>query len=234
MAVTLLGNNVKKLCILLLLMLLCLSGCGGANSFGDQGKELTEAAQMEILTLEKLETMDKKIASLEEKLHDTEVRIGFLEEEIRCYRNFTDFFLDKIDQEDLEKYARTLWQYSLSIGAEPFDNWEPFPLQGKAKVDNSNFKILLREEQPPYPILPVDIFNSGRIGEIGEYGHFFEHLEITTSSLYELQRAASTVVDSVIYEFKDVPKGTEIEITVTPELQERLGLETANLRVKIK
>lgn len=80
----------------------------------------------------------------------------------------------------------------------------------------------------------MEIFNSGRISEIGEYGHFFEHLEIISPFPYELQGAAGTVVDSAIYEFKDVPKGTEIEITVTPELQERIGLETAKLRVKIK
>jgi len=239
MAVTLSGSNVKTLCILLLLMLLCLSGCGEPNSFEDglRENEPTEAAQMElrISTLEdKLQAKDEKIASLEEKLHDAEIRIGFLEEEIGCYRDFADAFLDKIDKEDMEKYAYKLWKYSLLIGKEPFDGWEPFPLHGEAEVAGSNLKIMLSEEQPPYPILPTNIFNSGRIGEIGECGHFFEHLEITSSYPYELQGAAGTVVDNAIYVFKDVPKGAEIEITVTLELQERLGLETANLRVKVK
>ena len=190
--------------------------------------------ELRISTLEdKLQAKDEKIASLEEKLHDAEIRIGFLEEEIGCYRDFADAFLDKIDKEDLEKYACKLWKYSLLIGKEPFDGWESFPLHGEAEVAGSNLKIMLSEEQPPYPILPTNIFNSGRIGEIGECGHFFEHLERTSSILTNF-RSSRTVVDNAIYVFKDVPKGAEIEITVTLELQERLGLETANLRVKVK
>lgn len=226
-----LSKNIK-IFLLLLLFLISLLGCGKVDSINSSA-ELEMESKISTLK-EMIETKEKEIDSLEESLCKAETRIRFLEKELECYKDFAEFSMDIIDEEILKEYALTLWDYSLFIRKNPLDNWEPFPLHGEAEIASSEFQILLKEEQAPYPVLPVEIFNSGRISEIGEYGHFFEHLEIISSFPYELQGAAGTVVDTAIYEFKDVPKGTEIEITVTPELQERIGLETAKLRVKIK
>lgn len=75
-----------------------------------------------------------------------------------------------------------------------------------------------------YSILPIEIYNKGQISS-----HIRNHVEITTSN-YEMSAPAGTNVDSIIYSFNDVPKGT-IELTITDELKKRLGIDKNKINI---
>jgi beta-lactamase regulating signal transducer with metallopeptidase domain len=132
---------------------------------------------------------------------------------------FNALFGEFIEIEDSKKVTK--WEYTLLIAGSPV------PTDGKMVVTVSDFDIRLSERQGE---LPDD---SNEVDQAKVKGLYNEHLKILSSIPYEMQGAAGTVIDTTIYSFKDVPKGSIVELNITPDLKTRLGLNTTNIKIKI-
>ena len=126
-----------------------------------------------------------------------------------------------LNKEKLINFAKSEWKYELKISGTDC------PVSGEVELPDNTFEVQLIERQAPFTALPVDIFNQGSISQ-----PYNEPLKVVSSSVYTTSGSSGTVVDSFIYRFSKVPKESAIELNITKELQERLGLKTRNIKIK--
>ena len=182
----------------------------GIISFSEFSKRNTQLAEL-----------SKRITQLTAQVEEQASTIRFYEEDIREYEEFNNLVIKTFSSQELKVIAEDLWNYELQV------NEQPFPNDGKANIKGSNFEISLSERQPG-----ADILNPKAM-ELGQLRDYSSHLEIDSPVSYEPRGYDGTVVHGVHYIFKDVEPGTTINISVSPELQKRLGLHTGKVIIVV-
>jgi hypothetical protein len=158
-----------------------------------------------------------------DQLESLETENKRIEEELKSYKDFVDSVVNTLDEKELKSLAQTQWEYRLLI-----DDQRLTGKQSEIEITKTDFKLRLEEKQAAFLALPNEIHTKGKIS-----GHMREHLKITPSN-YETTAPAGTNVDSIIYTFKNVEKGSVIELVMTEELKERLGVDKGNLKITVK
>ena len=119
-------------------------------------------------------------------------------------------------EEKIEILAKAGWSYELLA-----NNQKVFE-DGYIYIDEANLEVVLRETQPPYYDLYVEVFNQGKLKNVADHVSL-----LTEEKLYRKTAAEGTIVSDVpvVYIFQDLEPGDVIELEVSQELQERMHLE---------
>lgn len=192
------------MCMLLVTAALMIAGCSSI-------KELNGTKELDI----------KK--EPDRAIEDQETQSRFLEYQVDYYQRYFKALIESADQQEYIKLSKNLYQYRLVV-----DNKE-FPGNGEIVVENTDFKLCLSEEMLDIYGLPADMFILGHITNQNE--EYNSHLQIDSPVPYDMYPGSGTTVSGYNYYFENVPEGTVINLTITPELSERLGLQTRQLKI---
>lgn len=220
----------KRLAILVIfLTMFVLVGC---NNETPSVTDEDEALEEKVLELEqqnqefqvKITELELENEDLQEQIYAETVPDADLDERFRLHEEQVVEILSYFSEEQLNAFAEDQWQYRLSVSDVDI------PVSGVLEVEADQIEISLSQQQPEMSLLPSEIFEQGQIS--GESYH--EHiLEVTPEPAEETWRDG-TVVTGYGLIYTDLTPGTEIQLTITEELQERLGLETNQLIIRIK
>lgn len=237
--------------IIVSIISIILTGCNNKTEVSQvnvENKSIEEIEKLknEILSL-KTETNEKehKIKKLEEDIQNlkeesnqknSDMDLKYIIEERDYYRLYIDKYLQKLSNEELLNIAKTEWTYSLYIKLGTMENKSKviieIPKDGIIEVKESSFLLTISEHQSAFPILNnyIEIYNKGSIE------NYSNHLKILDNKNYisEGYSASGTIVDSLTYEFLNVPKGSKIKLEISEELKERLNLNTNIIMISVK
>ncbi|WP_182201274.1 hypothetical protein [Paraliobacillus salinarum] len=191
----------------LVIVLLTVSGCT------NQSTSETEKLQ------DQLKEHEQEMISIKEEY---ELHVNNIEEEKDAYKAFIAKSTDYLEENELLELAKSEWHYNIEI------NDDLVPANGKVEINKNDFKIIYSEKQASHQILPSEIYMQGAIN-----GDYFEHLVIKGVEPEHIRRTDGTIVTAFIYEFKNVPSDTTIELEVSDELKDRLRLATNLINIKV-
>lgn len=224
----------KRLILLSLTFFIFLTGCtyGKQKTAGITNKKTalsqneTKDFNKEIELLKKqLVQDDKTIQELTDKSKEFELFKNYTWEELDYYLQFIDKATKYLSEAELLSLARDEWKYTLEIDGNPISK------NALVELDKSNFKIVISEEQVPFPALSNELHKKGKLP--GK--RFVEQLKFINYKPLEVSdELVATTKLSTQYDFRGVPKGTTIKIEVTKELQERLGLAKNIVSIAVK
>ncbi|EOD01158.1 hypothetical protein [Caldisalinibacter kiritimatiensis] len=241
-------RGIAYILLTILFISLVLVGCNSNNSNIKEASKHQQEINQKDEEIEELKNIinskEKEISDLmtekemlRNKLSSKESDIKYLTEEVDYYRKFIDSILTEMTEDELIEIAKNEVWYTLKFkpGKLEKDNdneYTPVPKDGKIEVNESNFLVTLSERQTMHRILSPKEYPS--IYEKVRIDKYTNHIKIKNYSNYEVQPASGTIVDANTYCFKDVPKGTVIEIEITEQLQKRLGLKTRTVKISVK
>lgn len=136
-------------------------------------------------------------------------------------KQLENVYLNKTEEEYRE-IAKSLWQYELSI------NEKRVPINGLTELEESEVTISLVEVQPPYVLIPTNIFYAE---QLDNYNDQIINFNVQPDEKYGTD---GTIVTGTHYKFSNLKKGSIITFHITEELKERLGLETKEIHIRRK
>ncbi|MPW25404.1 hypothetical protein GC105_06345 [Alkalibaculum sp. M08DMB] len=171
----------------------------------------------------------KKINDLERKIDDLQTQIeGYKssEEDTKLEKQFyLDFIISiipYISDEDMIEIAQQQWTYSILVDDIPI------PEDGIIEISSDSFKLSVSEEQSPYTTLPLDIHNKGKIS-----GNLFSnHIQFLDVKPSDISGSDGTIVSLTTYTFTRLDDNSIVNLELSTELQDRLGLNTNALTIK--
>lgn len=164
-----------------------------------------------------LNKAEDKINEQESMIKGNEAYIKELENEIKLVNSITKNYPYK---EQLS-IAQKQWHYELRLDDKTI-------MSSIIETDKTDFKVILAEGHDTSPLVPIDVFNNGKVsGETKDHIKFNNYIPIKDGT-------AGTVVWSFVYEFKNVPHGTNIEVKISKELQARIGINSDIINIKVK
>lgn len=224
----------KKLILLSLAFFFFLSGCTlGKQKAASIDNNNTALSQNDNSDLKKeikslknqLSQKDKAIQELTEKSKEFELFKNHTWEELDYYLQFIDKSTRYLSEEELLSLAKEEWTYALKVDENPISK------NASITLNKSSFKIIISEEQVPFPALPTELHEKGRLpGK--RFVEQIKFLNYKPSGV--IDELVATTKPSVQFDFRCVPKGTIIKIEVTKELQKRLGLEKNIISIAVK
>ncbi|WP_139184835.1 hypothetical protein [Virgibacillus subterraneus] len=211
---------LTTLCII---VFLSVSGCTDKSSIQNNDKTNDDNATKQLI-----EDKDAQIKKLEEKneelkntLQSIETDFNYAKEEADYYNQLIDDLINEYSDAQLKDLAKELWDYELEV------NGSPVPKDGIIEVKKNTIKVSVVQRQPPYVVLPKDIFTQGKIS-----GNYNEHLIKFNPSPTKTYGTDGTIVTGTHHQFVDVEKGAIISFSITGELRKRLGLDTSEVTIK--
>lgn len=231
------GKSLKKYIVYLLIFLFGILILSGFNKLVLNKNELMDNETMNN-TEEEIKQLENEILRLKEDISLKELDISRLKQERNYYREFIDNVLERLDENELKEILQKEWWYTLSIRYRE-ENKENavdfhFPQNGKVTLDKSDFDIILSEHTVPFSIIEDSMKYKNIFEQVLLKRPLSEHIKIKNYDNYEIEGATGTVVDSVLYKFSNVPKGTEIKVEISDELRQRLGINSKILLITIK
>lgn len=196
----------------ILVMLILSVGCPAQEN---------KKAQSERYEREKLE---EKIKILNEKIEEQTTQMNYINDELAAYKKFVakiDF--ESLDQKMIKEFAKSEWEYKLRIEGKDC------PTNGEIEIEKDTLKVELVQRMAEFTALPNVLFDKGAIS-----GYFSEHLKVISSQPYKVEGSSGTIVEAVIYEFNGLTKDSVVVLNITEELQERLGLKTRDIKIRVK
>lgn len=196
------------LCLLLAAVIMLAGGCSGVEPAGTDNSGEPEGAEEQDSALE-----------------DLGYQNYLLEYQVENYRRYFDALIASADQEEYLRLSRNLYQYRLSVEGREFAD------SGEMVIKDTDFTILLTQEFLDIEGLPEDMYVLGHLtNQTEEYN---SHLQVDSPVPYTLQPGSGTMVSGYSYCFWQVPAGRVISLTLTPDLRERLGLQTRLLKITV-
>lgn len=165
-----------------------------------------------------LSMANDRIAQLESEVKGGEAYRKELEKEIELINSITKDFM----YEQQLSIARKQWHYSLRVDDEQITN-------STIETNKTNFKISLSEGHDAMPLVPMEAFNNGKVS-----GDTKEHIKFNNYKPNDMMEPAGGFVWGFVYVFDNIPHGTSIEMEISKELQERIGLDTNIVNIKVK
>lgn len=180
-----------------------------ANSKADDSKDSTER---------ELSMANDRIMQLESEVKGGENYRKELEKEIELINSFTK----NLPYEQQLSIAQKQWHYSLRIDDVQIT-------EGMVETDKTSFSITLSEGHDVLPLVPVGVFNKGKIS-----GNTKDHIKFNSCKPSDMMEPAGGSVWGFAYMFNNVPHGTKVEVEISKELQERLGISTNIININVK
>lgn len=161
---------------------------------------------------------------MKETIDKQKKKIEDLTDEVEFYRTYVKNLTATFSSDEMAKFIDEEWSYTLSIGDVSF------PKNGMLEISSHSFEVKLTEERVPYSVIPDEISKKGKIGESLTNQVSFENLEYQPTTKENVNDTNS----EIIYSFKDVSSGTNINIKITEALQKELKLDTNELTIHVK
>lgn len=166
---------------------------------------------------------DSKIEELQSQVKSYELDLKILKEEKDGYKKFINSSIKYLNDSELLELAKKEWRYSIRVDEKPVESNDVL------RIDKRDFKITYSEAQSAFPALAPQIHNKGSIS-----GNFFNHIKILDIKPNNIYPTDGTVVQGIVYEFKDVHKGKTIKLQISNELKERLSLKTNIVTIQVR
>ena len=200
----------KNMMIICLLSMLLITGCSGSDK--ESPSQVTEpdsgAAVLESSTDGTVERLEGKI---QERNGQIEVLEGLNEE----YYEFIESTLKNLDEEELRDLAQSLYRYTLTINEEIYEAGDEVELpEGPVEV-----KVI--SEMLFQINLPLKLYELGSLP-----GFVDDHISFKDQEPENLEVTDGTVVQAYIYTFGEEKPLENLEIDLSEELRDRLGLDT--------
>lgn len=216
---------MKKFSLLILLMCLTvgvISGCMSDQTIksGEEDNNLEEVEQNH----EELSKLAAENEELQRQIESYEMEAENLQQYIISYQSQIDEMFNLLNEDQKLALAQAYWQYELTV------NETNIPDDGVIEIENQEVVISLSQHQSEDTYLPYELIELGRLS--GEYFH--EHIIQVKPEQDEETWRDGTIVTAYELIFTDLASGSEVEITITDELKERLGLQTDLLIIRIK
>ncbi|MFZ7134577.1 MAG: hypothetical protein ACOWWR_19700 [Eubacteriales bacterium] len=171
----------------------------------------------------KIKELESTITQLQEEIDTYKEQQIYDGEERDFYLNFIKNLMDYLSEEEQIKLAQSQWKYHILIDEDPI------PVNGTIEISKDNFKLTVIEEQNPFTALPDEIHVKGRIsGSL-----FSNHIKFLNTKPNETTGEDGTIVSSTIYTFNNLTADSIINLEVSAELQQILGLNTNIITIKI-
>lgn len=203
-----------------------LVGCSNKNEENspnsDKVEEVNASTQSLADNTAQIDKLEIQNEELQTSLDNLQTEFNYKKEEAEYYQQLIDDLIKDYSDAELKELATKLWDYELEI------NGVPVPLNGLVDSQEQTIEISLIERQADYPVLPAEIYMQGQLS-----GDYVEHLKVN-SNPSETNVTDGTVVTAVHHKFENVEKGSTISLTLTEELKNRLGLETAEITINKK
>ncbi|SHE73986.1 hypothetical protein [Alkalibacter saccharofermentans] len=203
---------IKKIFIILAISsLVIFSGCQDKSPVEDEDA----IKDSKIIELEsRIERLNEKITGLEEDIEE-------LNSQIQYNRDFIQIMTGYVSEADLLTLAKMEWNYMVQVNEEDISS------DGLIELDVDTFSITVEEAQNQYRALPAQIRNLGKLsGSL--FSNHIQFLDVRPSETSGIDEAN---ISSATYMFRDLSPGTEVNLEISRELQDRLGLETNILRI---
>jgi len=139
------------------------------------------------------------------------------EEEIekQCVTYYEKHLTKLLDEYELTFLAQKQWNYALSLNGEIVD-------KSIIYIDDDYVHLILAEIVEEEDILPSQILKKGTISGDDPNDMLQDHINISTNIDYSINVDKNGYDTKVIYDFKNIPKGTLINIKLSPLLSECL------------
>ncbi|QIB25923.1 hypothetical protein [Caloranaerobacter azorensis] len=231
---------MKKLYVFLLFLcfsILVFIGCNNLDSKISIEESTTQKTISNNKVNEEIEKLKEEISRLNEELKRKEASIKCLMEQKDYYKQSIDFMLEKLSEDELKEIMEKEWWYTLSIiyneGDDKKDVEISFPKNCRITLDKSDFDLVFSEHNKLYHIInATDKYK--KIYEEVLIRNWSDNIKVKNYDKYSIAAGSGTVVDSIAYQFRNVPNGTKIEIELSEKLKQKLGLEDNILIISIK
>ena len=123
-----------------------------------------------------------------------------------------------LSEQELVFLAQKQWEYILSINGNSLK-------QNRIYIEEDSARITLAEIVYEKDILPKEVLSMGTITGNDKNDPLGDHFQVITNTLYSVKVDESDNGRRIVYEFKDIPRGTIINIKLSPMLAERLSFQ---------
>ena len=176
------------------------------------------------LNAKKISELENKIEDLQNQIDESKIDKDKSKEEAAFYHEFIKNLKANMSEQYLLQIAREQWTYTALIDSVPI------PQNGIIEMDKSTFDLVFSEEQTPYAALPLELHNKGKIS-----GNLFSnHIKFLDMKPSDTSGSDEKLISSTTYTFKKFTPDSIVNLEISIELQERLGLETNILTIKTK
>ena len=197
------------------LSMIILTGCSVNKEFPSQVTETDRGSAV----LES--SSDDTIERLEEKIKERNGQIEVLEGINEEYFEFIESTLKYLDEEELKDFAQSLYRYTLTINGVEYEAGDEVELsEGPVEV-----KVV---SEMLYQInLPLKLYELGSLP-----GFVDDHISFNNQEPENLEVTDGTVVQAYIYTFGEEKPLDNLEIHLSEELRDHLGLDTDVIEIK--
>ena len=167
------------------------------------------------------ESVEEMTAYLEEQVKQNKAQ----EAEIEYYRAYIQDLLDSFKPSEKEKAMEKEWSYGIYINNISISDT---PL---VQISDHNFTITLKEERVKYSVLTEEESASARLSSAIDSSVFIEANGIDYFPEAIIEETDTTRI--IKYEFENFPKRGNVQLSITNELQERLGLQNNSMTIQV-
>ncbi len=166
---------MKKITWLLTVLLttILLTSCNQPAS-SDEAKNIDREETNRLISEKdtQISELQKEKEDLQNSLENIELDLKYTKEEADYYKQLlNDIIIDFRDEQENE-LSRDLWEYELNVnGIVVSDN-------GVVNTKNNIIEISIVQMQPPYQILPNNVFLNGKIS-----GDYYDHISDFSQTL---------------------------------------------------
>ena len=197
------------------LSMIIVTGCSCNKEFPSQVTEPDSGSAV----LES--SSDGTIERLEEKIKERNGQIEVLEGINEEYFEFIESTLKYLDEEELNDLAKSLYRYTLTINGVEYEAGDEVELsEGPVEV-----KVV---SEMLYQInLPLKLYELGSLP-----GFVDDHISFNNQEPENLEVTDGTVVQAYIYTFGEEKPIEGLEIHLSEELRDHLGLDTDVIEIE--
>lgn len=144
---------------------------------------------------------------------------GMEEVQAQCKAYYAQQLQKLLGEEDLVFLAQNRWRYVITLNGKVVEREIIY-------LEEPSAHIILAEFVEDKEILPEEILKKGTITGSDPKDFLQDHLRVITNAAYSTKVETSKQGRRVIYDFKDIPKGTIINLKPSVLLKERLSIGT--------
>lgn len=206
----------KNMMIICLLSMLLITGCSGSDKeFPSQVTEPDSGSAV----LES--SSDDTIERLEEKIQERNGQIEVLEGLNDEYYEFIGSTLKYLDEDERRDLAQSLFRYTLTI------NGEKYEAGAEVELSEGPVEVKVISEMLFQINLPLKLYELGSLS-----GFVDDHISFKDQEPENLEVTDGTVVQAYIYTFGEEKPIEDLEIHLSEELRDRLGLDTDVIEIE--
>ena len=206
----------KNMMIICLLSTLLIAGCSGSNkelplqvTETDSGSAVLESSS------------DGTIERLEEKIQERTGQILVLNGISEEYLEFIESTLKYLDEEELRDLAQSLYRYTLTINGEKYEAGD------EVELSESPVEVKVTSEMLFQINLPQKLNDLGSLP-----GFVDDHISFKDQEPENLEVIDGTVVQAYIYTFGEEKPIEDLEIHLSEELRDHLGLDSDVIEIE--